>query len=136
LIDYVNSHADKYKNAKLKFGTPTEYFQEISKRMNGEFPSLGKMCKILKYLIIFQIYFLVGDFFPYSDIFSSGTPAYWTGYFTTRPFHKMMSRDLEHNLRNAEILYTIVYNTERHLEINFREARRLERDYELIVKVG
>jgi hypothetical protein len=48
----------------------------------------------------------------------------------------MMSRDLEHNLRNAEILYTIVYNTERHLEINFREARRLERDYELIVKVG
>jgi hypothetical protein len=48
LIDYVNSHADKYKNAKLKFGTPTEYFQEISKRMNGEFPSLGKMCKILK----------------------------------------------------------------------------------------
>lgn len=117
LIDFVNSHGERYKNAKLKFGTPTEYFEEISKRTNNKFPTLK------------------GDFFPYSDIFSSGTPAYWTGYFTTRPYHKMMSRILEHNLRNAEILYTIVYNTERHLQLNFREARRLEKNYELIVEV-
>lgn len=41
LIDYVNSHPDKYKNTKLKFGTPTEYFEEILKRMNGQFPTLG-----------------------------------------------------------------------------------------------
>lgn len=61
LIDYVNSNGAKYKNTKLKFGTPSEYFEEISKRMNKNFPTL------------------VGDFFPYSDIFSSGTPAYWTG---------------------------------------------------------
>lgn len=66
LIDYVNSHGDRYKNTKLKFGTPSEYFEEIFQRMDGQFPSL------------------IGDFFPYSDIFSSGTPAYWTGYFTTR----------------------------------------------------
>lgn len=49
LIDYVNSHPDKYKNAKLKFGTPSEYFEEISKRMNGNFPSLGTL--VLKKLI-------------------------------------------------------------------------------------
>lgn len=63
LINYVNSNKDRYKNASLQFGTPSEYFREISNRMNGDVPSI------------------VGDFFPYSDIFSSGFPAYWTGRF-------------------------------------------------------
>ncbi|KAG5682694.1 hypothetical protein PVAND_012029 [Polypedilum vanderplanki] len=118
LIDYVNLHSKtKYNGATLQFGTPHDYFNEIKKRQGHNFPSL------------------VGDFFPYSDIFSSGVPAYWTGYFTTRPYYKFMSRKLEHNLRNAEILFTIALNTARQQsKINEIFFKRMEKDYEKIVE--
>ena len=35
---------------------------------------------------------LQGDFFVYSDIFSEGRPAYWSGYYTTRPYIKILDR--------------------------------------------
>ena len=54
---------------------------------------------------------LGGDFFVYSDVFSEGIPAYWSGYFSTRPFMKQLSRELEANLRAAEILFTVGYQT-------------------------
>jgi alpha-mannosidase len=63
LISFVNANKNLYKNATIQFGTPSDYFEEVSKRMQGKFPTL------------------VGDFFPYSDIFSSGIPAYWTGSY-------------------------------------------------------
>ena len=47
----------------------------------------------------------------YSDVFSEGIPAYWSGYFSTRPFMKQLSRELEANLRAAEILFTVGYQT-------------------------
>ena len=53
---------------------------------------------------------LHGDFFVYSDIFSEGRPAYWSGYFTTRPFMKQLARELEAHLRAVEILYTLSLN--------------------------
>lgn len=114
LIEFINTNSDRYNGAKAQFGTPSEYFHEIQKRQGGKFPSL------------------VGDFFPYADIFSTGMPAYWTGYFTTRPFYKLMSRELEHNLRNAEILYTIAYNKAAKSG-NF--LKQMEKDYADIVEV-
>lgn len=90
LLDYINGRKDKY-NAEVVFGTPRDYFKEIEKRME-KFPTLK------------------GDFFVYSDIFSEGRPAYWSGYFTTRPYMKILDRELEANLRSAEILYTIALN--------------------------
>lgn len=115
LITYVNSNPERYNNATLHFGTPSEYFNEILLRTNVDFPSL------------------VGDFFPYADIFSSGFVGYWTGYFTTRPFHKLMSRYLEHHLRNVEILHTISFNKD--INRNAKDSRKMEKNYELIVKV-
>ncbi|KAK0167162.1 hypothetical protein PV327_004595 [Microctonus hyperodae] len=93
LVDYINSRKDEY-NAEVIFGTPKDYFREIEKRME-KFPTLK------------------GDFFVYSDIFSEGRPAYWSGYFTTRPYMKILDRELEANLRSAEILYTIALNVAR-----------------------
>ncbi|KOX75617.1 Alpha-mannosidase 2 [Melipona quadrifasciata] len=90
LMDYINSRKEEY-NAEVVFGTPKDYFREVRKRID-DFPTLK------------------GDFFVYSDIFSEGRPAYWSGYFTTRPYMKILDRELEANLRSAEILYTIALN--------------------------
>lgn len=93
LMDYINSRKNEY-NAEIVFGTPKDYFHEINERMQ-------------------QFSTLSGDFFVYSDIFSEGRPAYWSGYFTTRPYMKILDRELEGNLRSAEILYTIALNIAR-----------------------
>ncbi len=68
----------------------SDYFKEVNSRTSS-FDSLS------------------GDFFVYSDIFTEGVPAYWSGYYTTRPYMKQLSRELENNLRAAEILFTVTY---------------------------
>lgn len=95
LIDYVNANGERYNNAKMQFGTPKDYFKIIRERTE-KFPTLA------------------GDLFPYGDIFTDGHPSYWTGYFTTRPFIKIMARDLEHQLRTTEILFTLAFNQANH----------------------
>ena len=35
--------------------------------------------------------------------------AYWTGYFTTRPFDKRFSRDVQHLLQTADVLHSLTY---------------------------
>ncbi|XP_022250816.1 alpha-mannosidase 2-like [Limulus polyphemus] len=91
LFDFINANKDY--NVDIKFGTLGEYFQEVHRRMrtvnNDKTPSL------------------LGDFFPYGDVYSDGRPSYWTGYFTTRPFWKKFCRELESWLRSAEILYSL-----------------------------
>lgn len=113
LIDYINANPKRYNNAEISFGLPNQYFKEIKKRYNT-YPSLK------------------GDFFVYSDIFTEGRPAYWSGYFTTRPLYKMLSRELEHNLRTAEILFTVAYNMARqHKHLN--ALRIYEKHYEKMI---
>lgn len=113
LCDYINANKDVYKT-EISFGTPKDYFNAILHRHNN-YPTLK------------------GDFFVYSDIFSEGRPAYWSGYFTTRPFMKILDRELENSLRSAEILYTVAMNKARqnnygpHLKI-------LERNFEKLVR--
>jgi alpha-mannosidase II len=91
LFNYMNSK--KEWNVHARFGTVQDYFNEVHSAMSkfdqndvdGHFPVLS------------------GDFFPYTD----RNDEYWTGYFTTRPFLKGVSRDLEVYLRSAEILFTL-----------------------------
>ncbi|CAB4057632.1 MAN2C1 [Lepeophtheirus salmonis] len=47
------------------------------------------------------------------DIRFEGRPAYWSGYFTTRPRLKRLARKIESNLRSAEIIFTLAYNSAR-----------------------
>lgn len=75
---------------------------------------------------------LKGDFFVYSDIFSEGRPAYWSGYFTTRPYMKILDRELEANLRSAEILYTMAYNAAKQSACD--SVKLYETSFEKLVK--
>lgn len=112
LIDYINKRKDRYKT-DIGFGLPRDYFKAISERVE-KFPTLK------------------GDFFVYSDIFTEGKPAYWSGYFTTRPMYKILSRDLEHNLRCLEILFTIAFNSA-HQNNKHNALRIFEKNYEKMI---
>lgn len=113
LVEYINANKETYKT-EISFGTPKDYFDEILKRYEN-YPTLR------------------GDFFVYSDIFSEGRPAYWSGYFTTRPFMKLLDRELENSLRSAEILYTVALNKAR--QNNYGpHVKVLERSFEKLVR--
>uniref|UniRef100_A0A0A1X9U7 Alpha-mannosidase n=1 Tax=Zeugodacus cucurbitae TaxID=28588 RepID=A0A0A1X9U7_ZEUCU len=112
LIDHIMANKRLY-NVDISFGTPRDYFNEIRRRTTT-FPTLK------------------GDFFVYSDIFSEGRPAYWSGYYTTRPFYKLLSADLEHNLRAAEILFTVAYNTARQVH-HVNAIKIFEKNYEKMI---
>lgn len=114
LIDYITNNPTRYNNTKISFGLPRDYFREIQKR-HDKYPSLK------------------GDFFVYSDIFTEGRPAYWSGYFTTRPLYKMLSRELEQNIRSLEILFTLAFNLAR--QKNHNNALRIyEKNYEKLTE--
>lgn len=113
LIDFINGNPVRYNNTKISFGLPKDYFEEINKRYQ-KYPHLK------------------GDFFVYSDIFTEGKPAYWSGYFTTRPMYKMLSRELEHNLRCAEMLFTVALNHARQHH-NVNALRVYEKNYEKMI---
>lgn len=115
MFQYINSHKELF-NADVQFGTPQDYFTIIKERQ--------KTIPTIK-----------GDFFVYSDIFSEGKPAYWSGYYTTRPYLKILARQFEHQLRTAEILFTLVSNYVKQSE-NPRlisSEKRLEKSYEQLI---
>ncbi|XP_050523263.1 alpha-mannosidase 2 isoform X2 [Daktulosphaira vitifoliae] len=115
LFDFINANKERYHNAEVKFGTPSDFFKVLRERSGDHFSTLR------------------GDFFVYSDIFSEGRPAYWSGYYTSRPYWKVLDRELEANLRSSEILFTLAVNDARRKRLN-DTVRLLERDYEKLTK--
>ncbi|CAG9782034.1 unnamed protein product [Diatraea saccharalis] len=115
MFNYINSHKELF-NADVQFGTPLDYFNAIKER-HANIPTLK------------------GDFFVYSDIFSEGKPAYWSGYYTTRPYLKILARQFEHQLRTSEILFTLVSNyiKQSHDHRLVSTEKRLEKSYEQLI---
>jgi alpha-mannosidase len=87
LMTYINSRPTTY-HAHVSFGTLADYFSEVRARMT-DFSTL------------------TGDFHVYSDIFSEGRPAYWSGYYFTRPAAKLLGRQVAARLREVELLYAV-----------------------------
>ncbi|XP_055587515.1 alpha-mannosidase 2 [Uranotaenia lowii] len=82
LFDYINN--EHSLNVEARFATLQEYFDSIRSSFElDHFPSLS------------------GDFFTYADINND----YWSGYFTSRPFHKRQDRILLNYVRSAEMLH-------------------------------
>lgn len=82
---FTHINAERKYFVEAKFGTLQEYFDAVhqeQKEKHRDFPSLS------------------GDFFTYAD----RNDNYWSGYFTSRPYHKRMDRVLMHYIRSAEIL--------------------------------
>ena len=99
LINYINSK--KEWKMKVKFGTLAEYFDAI--RDDEKRQSINK----------FPV--LSGDFFPYSDYRND----YWTGYYTTRPFNKQHSRDIQALIRAADIFHAYAYSYTKHWKVPY-----------------
>lgn len=114
LFEYINANKDKYHGAEVNFGTPSDFFKELQGRSGGKLNTLH------------------GDFFVYSDVYVTGRLSHWSGYYTTRPYWKVMDRELEANLRSAEILYTIAINDAKRK--NLQAFDLLEKDYEKLVR--
>ncbi|KAK2168413.1 hypothetical protein LSH36_17g13000 [Paralvinella palmiformis] len=90
LFNYINSRKDW--NVEARFGTLKDYFAEVRHTLAPFDLPMEKMFPSVS-----------GDFYPYTD----QRQEYWAGYFTSRPYDKVMGRELEVWLRAAEILNTL-----------------------------
>jgi hypothetical protein len=78
LFDYMNKN---YPGVHVQFGTLKDYFEAAAQR-NIKLPTLK------------------GSFFTYADV----GDAYWSGFYTSRPFDKALDRQLERTIYAAERL--------------------------------
>lgn len=117
LMNHINSNRNRFHNARVEFGTLEDYFRAVEERI----PIVRNNYASLQ-----------GDFMPYADVYVNEEPNYWTGYYTTRPYFKALSRELQASLRAGEILYTVASN---HLRQHVKSPTlitTLERDYALL----
>jgi len=89
MFKYINSH--KELGVTIKFSTLGQYFADV-KAFENENSEQEPLLPLYK-----------GDFFTYCD----ENEDYWSGYFTTRPFMKGLTRYTQSIVRNGDILATL-----------------------------
>ncbi|KAM3968386.1 alpha-mannosidase 2 [Aphomia sociella] len=107
IAEFVNKNSDIYK-ATIQFGTPKDYFTSIFDK-HKKYPTLK------------------GDFLNFADI-NTGTPAYWTGFFTSRPLLKVLLKRLQSTLRTTELLFTFT------LSMNSFHGLNTSKIFQLLIK--
>ena len=98
LMEFINNKPEW--KMKIKFGTIKEYFANIRKQETGKHKANNGLNLHPKFPT------LSGDFFPYSD----RENAYWTGFYTTRPWVKKLAREIEPVLKAADAFTAILYH--------------------------
>ncbi|VEL35193.1 unnamed protein product, partial [Protopolystoma xenopodis] len=96
LIQYYDDHPEL--RITLRFSTLSNYFDRLHELAGVDSDTIPT--QLSNHQGSFKTF--VGDMFTYAD----RDHDYWSGYFTSRPFYKRMSRTLESELRTAEILYS------------------------------
>ncbi|KAA0200733.1 Alpha-mannosidase [Fasciolopsis buskii] len=114
---------------ELRFATLSEYFRAFY-RYHGYEPRSAAHSNLVP--VRLNLSLLTGDLFTYADY----NQYYWSGFFTSRPVEKFLSRVLESELRASEILYTFaryairrfaysqLNNTIRLLDDGLKQARQ------------
>ncbi|KAK4312845.1 hypothetical protein Pmani_015762 [Petrolisthes manimaculis] len=98
IFDYLNSNPELHVEAQ--FGTLADYFRAVQEE-SGSSGAEGE-ARGVEGGAPFPT--LAGDFFTYAD----RDDHYWSGYYTSRPFHKSLDRVLEGYLKGAEALYSLM----------------------------
>ncbi|XP_059140464.1 alpha-mannosidase 2x-like isoform X2 [Physella acuta] len=111
IFNYLSTHPEL--GAQGQFGTLSDYFNALYSSTNtvpGNAPP--------------DIQSLSGDFFSYAD----RDDHYWTGYYTSRPLQKNLDRVLEHNLRSAEIIFSLTQvKAKRNSAANFPSTQFMQK---------
>ena len=76
IMDYINNNKTNNDDVRIFYSTPSKYFTAVKKELMKH----NKVLPIEKHI----------DFYPYAD----KEYAYWTGYYTSRPYLKGITKHL------------------------------------------
>jgi len=106
LIAYINSHSAQYQ-MELRYTKLSEYFASVKEVSGGDYSSFPT----LEY----------SDFYPYIERDAS----YWTGYFSSHPALKSLTRTSESFLKSVDAIYSLARENDESLQSDFSAVSTL-----------
>jgi hypothetical protein len=109
IMDYINNNNTINNDVRIFYSTPSKYFTAVKKELMKN----NKTLKIEKHI----------DFYPYAD----QEYAYWTGYYTSRPYLKGITKQLS-NLYLTSSTYLVemlLYNKIKLQDIQLNQIQKM-----------